>query len=327
MVVPTAITLSPSHASRATEGSGRRRGAATGSSVSGSSTETVEGSRPAGASPSFVTSSPPSSTTNELCGRATGNRCEARTSSSGLRRCAQRPKTSAGLAGVRRDPAGPVRPAGQPRRRGGHGERLGIEPLYPPLDRGRLRAANGYVVTQRIQLARLAAHQGVGREGVVDRSDLEPLARPDAEPGLARRATPAARATVLARPGPGPIRAGHCRGLRPGRGRSSATRPSSGGRRRRASCRARGGGGGGSSRGRGGFRGAGRGGPRGRRAGEGSAVRAGEGSAVRAGEGSARAGEGSAARRSALGSRSARKVAASAPPVATALARIPRIAP
>ena len=39
------------------DGSGSRSGCATGSSVSGSRTETVEGSRLAGASQSFVTSS------------------------------------------------------------------------------------------------------------------------------------------------------------------------------------------------------------------------------------------------------------------------------
>ena len=98
-------------------GSGRRSGGATGSSVSGSSTETVDGSRPAGASQSFITSSPPSSTTNELCGRATGSRCEASTSSSGVSRWAQQPKTMwrspFACAAI---PPGQYGAAGQPRR-------------------------------------------------------------------------------------------------------------------------------------------------------------------------------------------------------------------
>ena len=66
MSAPSAITLSPSLESLAIEGSGRRSGGASSSSVSGSSTETVEGSVPRGASQSFITSSPPSSATNEL---------------------------------------------------------------------------------------------------------------------------------------------------------------------------------------------------------------------------------------------------------------------
>ena len=87
------MTLSPSQESRAIDGSGSRSGAATGSRLIGSRTETVDGSSPAGASQSLVTSSPPSRTTKELWGRGTGSRWEASTSSPGSRRCAQRPST------------------------------------------------------------------------------------------------------------------------------------------------------------------------------------------------------------------------------------------
>ncbi len=190
-----------------------RAGAAaapTGSSVSGSRTETVEGSRPAGASQSLVTSSPPSRTTNELCGRATGSRCEASTSSSGLSRCAQRPKTMC------RSPfACAAIPPGQQAPPGSRGVEATtasvsrVEPLDPALDRGRLRAADRHRVAQRVELARFAADEHVGREGVVDRGDLESLAGLDAEPGLARRRAPAPRAAVLAGPGPRPVGAGH----------------------------------------------------------------------------------------------------------------------
>jgi hypothetical protein len=110
---------------------------------------------------------------------------------------------------MRRDPPWPVRPARQARGRRRDRERLWIEPLRPTLDRIGVQAADRDVVAQRVELARLAAHQRVGRKGVVDGGDLEPLARPDAEAHLPSRAAPSPRPAVLARPGAGPVRAGH----------------------------------------------------------------------------------------------------------------------
>ncbi len=138
-------------------------------------------------------------------------------------------------AGVGRDPAGPERSARQPRRGGGHREGLGVEPLDPGLRRRRLRPAARKLVAERVELARLAADQGVRREGVVDRRDLEPLTRPDASARAADRAPPAPRAAVLAGPGTGPVGAG---GQEAGTAPSGRSRgPSSRGRGRRRSSR------------------------------------------------------------------------------------------
>ncbi len=118
--------------------------AATGSSVSGSSADTVEGSRPAGASQSLVTSSPPSRTTNELCGR--GHRQPVRGQHLELRAQPVRPAAEDHVevaVRVRGDSARPVGAARQPRGRRGHVQRRRVEALDPALHRGRLRSAAG----------------------------------------------------------------------------------------------------------------------------------------------------------------------------------------
>ena len=48
-------------------------------------------------------------------------------------------------------------------------------------------------MAQRVELARLAANERVRGEGVVDGGDLQPLARLDAQPGLAGHGAPPAR--------------------------------------------------------------------------------------------------------------------------------------
>ena len=58
-------------------------------------------------------------------------------------------------------------------------------------------------------LARLAADEGVGCEGVAGSDDLQSLARRDSEAGAALRYPPAARAAVLAGPRPGPVAGGN----------------------------------------------------------------------------------------------------------------------
>ena len=186
--MPTAITLSPSLESRAIEGSGRRSGSAT-AAASRVEHRDGRGLGPAGASQSLVTSSPPSRTTNELCGRSTGSRCEARTSRSGLEPVRPAPEDHVQVAvRVGGDPARPERPAGQPRRRRGHRERLRVEALDPGLDRRRLGPRERDVVAERVELARArgATSASVAKASWTAR-DLEPLARAAIpRPGIAR---------------------------------------------------------------------------------------------------------------------------------------------
>ena len=209
--VPTAITLSPSDSPAAR--STARGAAAAAPPAAASRDRAPRRSRargPAGASQSFVTSSPPSSTTKELCGRGTGSRWEASTSRSGAEAMDPAAEDHVQVAvRVCGHPAGPVRAAGQPGGGCGDRERLGVEPLDPALDRSRQRPADGHVVAQRVQLPGLAPQEHVGAEGVDGGGDLEALAGPDPEAGHAVGAAAAQRPAVLAGPRARPVGAGH----------------------------------------------------------------------------------------------------------------------
>ncbi len=143
------------------------------------------------------------------CGGApTGSRCEASTSRPGLRRWAQRPNTMCRSplrwAAI---PPGQYLPPGSRGEEATVRERLRVEPLDPSLDRAGQRVAEGNVVPQRVELARLAADQQVGREGIAHRGEDEPLPRLDPQTGLPLGRAPAPRPAVLAGPRPRPVAA------------------------------------------------------------------------------------------------------------------------
>ncbi len=60
-------------------------------------------------------------------------------------------------------------------------------------------------MAKRVELAGVAADEDVGRVGLVDRGDLQPLPLGDPEPRLPVAHAPAARAPVLGGPGLGPV--------------------------------------------------------------------------------------------------------------------------
>ena len=105
------------------------------------------------------------------------------------------------------DAARPVLAARQPRRGGDRPKRLRVEPLDPSLDRAGQRVAEGNVMPQRVELARLAADQQVGRECIADRGEDEALPRLDPQAGLPFGRAPAPRPAVLAGPRPRPVAA------------------------------------------------------------------------------------------------------------------------
>ena len=59
-------------------------------------------------------------------------------------------------------------------------------------------------MSKRIELPGLTADERIRGERLMNRGDLEPLTRPDAQPRPLDR-TPSARAAVLAGPGTGPV--------------------------------------------------------------------------------------------------------------------------
>ena len=210
--MPTATTLSPSRARRAIDGSGSRSGGATGSSVSGSSTEKVEGSRPAGRVAVLR---------HELA---------AVEDDEGVVRPRDREAVGGEHLEVRAEPVRPAaedhvevavgvggdaRPAssGRAGRRGVEAvdlQRLGIEPLDPALDRRRLarRRAACRGAARRARPGRGGrACRWRRRRATAATSSRSPGAIP--RPGMPRRAAPATRAAVLAGPRLWPVGPGH----------------------------------------------------------------------------------------------------------------------
>ena len=189
-------------------GSGSSSAGATGSSVSGSSAERVEGTRPGGASQSLVTSSPPSRTTNELWGAVDWQpvrRQHLQTWAEAMGPAAEHHVQVAVAVGG--DAARPVPAARHPRRGGDVLKRLRVEPLDPSLDRAGQRVAEGNVMPQRVELTRLAADQQVGRECIAHRGEDEPFPRLDPQTRLPFGRAPAPRPAVLAGPRPRPVAA------------------------------------------------------------------------------------------------------------------------
>ncbi len=166
-VVPSAITASPSLESRATDGSGSASGGQTGSSVTGSSTDTVEGRSPA-RGVAVLRHELPSGQHDERVVRAFDGQ-PVRGEHLELRREPVGPFAEHDVqvaARVRGEAARPEAPAGETRGARDGRERAGVEPLDPGPDRPRLGAAQRDLVAQREQLAGLAPHERVGGERV-----------------------------------------------------------------------------------------------------------------------------------------------------------------
>ena len=195
-MVPTAITLSPSLASRAIDGSGSRSAGATGSSVTGSSTENGGGLEP-GRRVAVLRHELSAVEHHEGVVRPRdrqpvgGQHLEV--GAEAMDPAAEHHVQVA--VRVCGDPPWPVRAAGQAGGGGGDLQRLRVEPLDPGLDRRRQRPAERHVVAQRVQLPGLAPHQHVGRRrrptaAVTSRRSPGRMPRPGTPSAQQRRSGP-----------------------------------------------------------------------------------------------------------------------------------------